>query len=64
MVCDTAFISNMCIPCGKTFFLHTKVKVICQCRGKITMSHFFPKLAVTGVFRVSQEHIVIILSDI
>ena len=44
MVSDRAFIFHMCIPCGNFFF---GVKLICQCLGQISRSHY-QKITITG----------------
>ena len=54
MARDTAFISHMCISCGKMFvFVCTKVKVICKFQGQISRSHLKKKNGCLGDIGVS-----------
>ena len=47
MVSDIAFIFNICIPCGKTFSLVTKLGSSFKVKVKY-QGHIVPKMAVPG----------------
>ena len=57
MLSDRTFIFHMCISCGKTFLVGTKVKVICQGSGQISRSHCLKKMAVSGALVLHPKYL-------
>ena len=58
MVSESAFIFQMCIPCGKTFFLLLKLKSYGKDKVKYQGHIFFFNNGRCGGIHVSQTHLV------